>query len=396
MKQFKNFFYKFSAIVILLNFCCINASFAQSQEANMDSVEFSLLTCSPHDEVYSIYGHTAIRLNDKNRREDWTFNYGVFDFKKPYFVARFLFGLTDYQLGVLPYDIFKREYGKQNRQVVEQVLNLTATEKLKLYSALMTNYEPENRVYRYNFLYNNCTTKARDIIESCIDGKVEYAVEEPFPSYREMIHEHSLGYEWIEFGNDMCMGAKADIPTDLRKQQFLPLRLSYDFNRAQIYSNGTYRPLVKRQAVAVAAGVQVIEPGFPLSPTACALIFLGLSVAIAFVEHKRKKAFKAWDVTLMAVTGICSVLLLLLFVSQHPTTSTNLQILVLNPMSLFFIYKVIKGKQTIYWKLSAMLIILFLIGRFFQDYADGMIIVALSLLMRSWIHLKKSPHTTKR
>lgn len=357
----------------------------------MDSVEFSLLTCSPHNEVYSIYGHTAIRCNDKRKGEDWTFNYGVFNFKKSFFVFRFTFGLTDYELGVLPYHIFKEEYRKNNRQVVEQVLNLTAAEKSKLYKALISNYNSPNRVYRYNFIYCNCTTKARDIIESCINGKVIYSTPvNPAPTYREMIHEHTLGFPWTEFGNDLCLGIKADIATTQREQQFLPLRLSYDFNRAQIYSNGIYRPLVKEQIIAVPAGILIIDNGFPLSPMACAIILLIVSLIIAIIEHKRKTIYKAWDLLLMSVTGIAGIILFLLFFSQHPTTSTNLQILVLNPINLFFLYNIYKGKKTIYWKLSALMIIAFLIGSVFQDYAEGMIIVALSLLLRCWIHLSKA------
>lgn len=397
MKQLKTFFYKIIFVLILLSYNGISQSNAQSLDSSIDSVEFSLLTCSPGNEVYSIYGHTAIRYLDKSKNEDWTFNYGVFNFKQPFFVGRFLFGLTDYELGVLPYSIFKKEYGKHNRQVVEQVLNLTSGEKQRLYHALIKNYSPENRVYRYNFLYCNCTTKARDIIESCINGKIQYAETDAIKqTYRQMLHEYTIGLPWHEFGNDICMGLKADMPIDIRQQQFLPLRLQYDFNRAQIYSNGTYRPLVKSQQIVVEAGIQIITSEFPLSPQSYSIILLIISALIAVVEFRKKRTFKFWDVLLVILTGICGIILALLFLSQHPTTSSNLQILVLNPVNLFFIIKIIKGKKTIYWKLSALMTITFLIGNIFQDYANGMNFMALSLLIRSCINLKISPNTTKR
>lgn len=211
-----------------------------------------------------------------------------------------------------------------------------------------------------------------------------------------MLHEYTIGLPWHEYGNDICMGLIADMPIDSRQQQFLPLRLQYDFNRAQIYLNGRYRPLVKSQQVVVEAGIQIITSEFPLSPLSSSLILLGVSTLIALIEFRSKRIFKFWDVILTTITGICGIILALLFISQHPTTSSNLQILVLNPINLFFIIKIIKGKQTIYWKLSALLTIIFLIGSIIQDYAEGMFFVALSLLIRNWINLKISPNTTKR
>ena len=238
----------------------------------MDSVEISLLTCQPHAEVYSLYGHTAIRFHDFHKKDgiDVAFNYGVFNFHAPHFVARFVFGLTDYELGAYPYHLFQREYRHFGSMVTEQVLNLTAQEKLQLREALSNNLRPENRIYRYNYFYNNCTTKARDIIEQCISGKVEYAGREDYtPSYREMVHEMTRRNPWSQWGNDLLLGIKADQPTTLRQQEFLPENLMYDFDRAKIFVNGTYRPLVKERRVSVPAGVQLHEPGFPLSPIQC-------------------------------------------------------------------------------------------------------------------------------
>jgi hypothetical protein len=98
--------------------------------------------------------------------------------------------------------------------VVEQTLNLTQEEKINLYNALCINYMPENRVYRYNFIYSNCTTKARDIIENCINGKLTYTSPETSESLRSLLHKCSAGFPWIEFSNDLCLGASADVTTD--------------------------------------------------------------------------------------------------------------------------------------------------------------------------------------
>ena len=356
----------------------------------MDSVEISLLTCQPHDEVYSLYGHTAIRYHDfhKKGKVDAAFNYGVFNFHAPHFVARFVFGLTDYELGAFPYHLFQAEYRHFGSMVTEQVLNLTAQEKYQLRQALSENLRPENCVYRYNYFYNNCTTKARDIIERCINGKIEYAEREDYtPTYREMIHEMTQRNPWSRFGNDLLLGIKADQPTTLRQQEFLPQNLMYDFDRARINDNGTRRPLVKERRVSVPPGVQMHESGFPLSPLVCFSILLVIGIIIFLIEWKMQSIFIVWDVLLMLATGIIGIVLTLMLFSQHPTVSLNLQIILFNPLPWLFLWPVIRKKKTIYWHLTAILSILFLIGALFQSYAEGIWSLALCLLLQCCLHL---------
>ena len=127
MKHLKEDFCTFLGIILML--LPLKAVAQDSIQSNaMDSVEVSLLTCSPHEEIYSLYGHTALRWHDLRSNEDLAFNWGVFDFRKPYFVLRFVFGLTDYELGTVPMKYFTEEYRNVGSSVTEQVLNLTAEE----------------------------------------------------------------------------------------------------------------------------------------------------------------------------------------------------------------------------------------------------------------------------
>ena len=358
--------------------------------AQFDSIEVSLLTCSPHEEIYSLYGHSALRWHDMrqnglNAGNDIVFNWGIFNFNKPYFVLRFVFGLTDYELGPIPYQPFCNYYQEWGSSVTEQVLNLTPEEKMRLQAALAENLKPENRIYRYNYFYDNCSTRPRDIVEKCLNGRLEYAQREDYtPSYREMVSLCTRNHPWATFGNDMLLGVKADFATDLREQEFLPENLMYDFDHAQIYAAGEYRPLVKERRIPVLPGVQVIEQDFPLSPMECALILLALTVVIMLIEWKSGKRQVWYDVILMTIQGLAGCVLFVMLFSQHPTTSTNLQILLLNPLPLFFIPSVIRQNVTRWQKILLTMIILYLIGSIFQHYAEGMIIVALSLLLRIW------------
>ena len=390
MKHLKIIFNALKGVLITLTIVSSTPVAAQEDLTPMDSVEISLLTCQPHDEVYSLYGHTAIRYHDlRPGGFDLAFNYGVFDFKKPHFVARFVFGLTDYELGAYPYKYFLEEYRRFGSMVTEQVLNLTSEEKLILHEALAMNLRPENKIYRYNFFYSNCTTKARDIIENCINGKIEYAGREDYtPSYREMIHSMTRNNPWARFGNDLLLGIKADFKTDLRQQEFLPGNLLYDFDHAQIYSEGTYRPLIKERRIAVPAGVQIVQEGFPLTPLSCAAVLLAIGLVIFFIEWRKKRVFIVWDVLLMLAVGAIGIVLTLMLFSQHPTVSLNLQIILLNPLPLLFLWPVIRRRQTRYWAISAILAVLFLIGSFFQSYAEGIHVLALCLLMQCYANLK--------
>lgn len=360
----------------------------------MDSIEVSLLTCSPHEEVYSLYGHSALRWHNLARQgqeagEDWVYNWGMFNFNKPHFVARFVFGLTDYELGCFPFNSFWPYYMKWGSSITEQVLNLTNEEKLRLKEAIDTNLRPENKVYRYNYFYDNCSTRPRDIVEKCIDGKVVYAERDDYqPSYRDMVHECVRNHPWSAFGNDMLLGVRADLKTSREEQEFLPYNLLYDLARAQIYSNGTYRPLVKEQRMLIKPGVQVIEQDFIFTPTECALGLLILSLVILAFEVKRQKTLKYWDVMLMLMQGAAGCVLFVMLFSQHPTTSTNLQILLFNPLPLFFIPAVLRRRPGRWWLTEAGMTLLFFLGSIWQSYAEGMLIVALCLLIRCWSNYK--------
>ena len=369
-----------------------NQLFADSiPELQHDSIDVSLLTCGPGNEAYSLYGHTAIRYQNHNTGEDIVVNYGMFSFSQKYFVLRFIFGLTDYEMGIVPFDYFKQEYESENRWVDEQILNLTYEEKRAIMAAIVENYKPENRVYRYNFYYNNCTTRARDILISNINGTVEYVDNKEVVTFRDLIHKYTDANPWSRFGNDLLLGIGSDKVASLKDQQFIPFNLENDFSSAQIIDKkGLKRPLV-------IATSRIIEPPsgreVGVFPTIFIALIIGIILVIATLyERKRDKNFWILDAIIYAITGLCGLILLAMVFSQHPTVRLNFQILLLNPLNLVFLYPVVKRlkkRQSHIWiKLYSLLLIAFLILGFWQSYAEGMIILALSLLIRYLIKIK--------
>lgn len=394
VKKLNIFLYRLLLTFILLDISKIAiGNTTNYAETPADSIRVSLLTCSPHDEIYSLYGHTAIRYEDKASKTDIVVNYGMFSFKKPFFVARFVLGLTDYEMGIQDFNDFCYEYQYFGSQVTQQEINLTPEEKGQLLKALQDNYA-NARVYRYNYFYNNCTTKARDIILKSINGKIEYknAIDKSV-SFRDLIHGYNANYSWASFGNDLLLGFKADMQTTREEQQFLPDNLMRDFGQAKIVSaDGSARPLVKNTEIIVKGNDHAIAGKTKVTPQFVFITLLLLIAAIVVAEFKTKKRFLWVDISLLLASGLAGLILFVMLFSEHPTTSTNLQIFILCPLNLYWAIYIIKNKRNERklrkaWTFLSIMLCIGLSGRLIQVYAEGMPLLALSLLLKNCCNL---------
>ena len=394
VKKLNIFLYRLLLTFILLDISKIAiGNTTNYAETPADSIRVSLLTCSPHDEIYSLYGHTAIRYEDKASKTDIVVNYGMFSFKKPFFVARFVLGLTDYEMGIQDFNDFCYEYQYFGSQVTQQEINLTPEEKGQLLKALQDNYA-NARVYRYNYFYNNCTTKARDIILKSINGKIEYknAIDKSV-SFRDLIHGCNANYSWASFGNDLLLGFKADMQTTREEQQFLPDNLMRDFGQAKIVSaDGSARPLVKKTEIIVKGNDHAIAGKTKVTPQFVFITLLLLIAAIVVAEFKTKKRFLWVDISLLLASGLAGLILFVMLFSEHPTTSTNLQIFILCPLNLYWAIYIIKNKRNERklrkaWTFLSIMLCIGLSGRLIQVYAEGMPLLALSLLLKNCCNL---------
>ena len=349
----------FSIFMFLL---CMK-SYAQRQ----DSIQFSLLTCSPGTEIYSLFGHTAIRYQNFTQKRDLVFNYGMFSFSAPNFIYRFVKGETDYQLGVTEFRYFESEYKFRGSAVYQQVINLTQEEKLNLQRLLLENYLPQNRVYRYNYFYDNCTTRARDRIEQSINGRVVYPDASEDKTFRSIVHEYTDGFDWEEFGIDLCLGAQADKNITVRQQMFSPFYM-HDFAHKAVIEDsvGNVRPFVSSEEVIVEADEVKPVDSFPLSPVFCSIAFLLINVIVAIFQISGKKIFWWWDLVLYFIQGTSGcIIAFLFFFSVHPTVDSNWMILLLNPIPLvylpFMLYKDVKRIKDIYHIINLSYLTLFML-----------------------------------
>ncbi len=315
--------------------------------SDMDSVRISLLTCAPGSPIYTLFGHTAIRYENPSKGIDAVFNYGLFSFNQSNFIWRFSLGETDYQLGIESFERFKWEYDYFERDVWQQTLNLTSQEKASLIAALEENAQPANRIYRYNFFYDNCATRPRDKIEESILGEVIY---QPFSdngkakTFRDVIYQYTQNNPWSRFGMDFCVGSEADRPISDRLAMFAPFYLKEALDKATIKTDSTQHPLVLNTTQVVWADQENVEHDFTdtlldiFTPIRSALLLFIIVAALTIYGIKHGKGYWWLDLILFAVAGLsgCVIAFLALF-STHPAVSQNYLLFVFHPGQLLFL-----------------------------------------------------------
>jgi len=365
------------------------------QIAARDTLQFSLLTCAPGEQVYELFGHTAIRCRNLTTGMDVVFNYGVFDFNAPNFVMRFVRGETDYQLGVVPYPYFEYSYRERGSGVVEQQLALTESEASRLMNMLQVNYLPQNRVYRYNYFYDNCTTRARDCIERALDSPVVYHVEaDSGMTFRSWIKLYTEGHPWADFGINLCLGAEADTPIDARMQMFLPDNLQKAFAGAVIQDSVGRKLLSGEREIFSSSGKNISPVGEKMTPMQVAFSLLILVVVSCWIEYRRRRVWWGIDLVLFFLQGVAGcVIAFLFFFSVHPTVGSNWLLIFLNPLPLLFlpitIRQIRKGEKSLFDKANIAVLTLFILFLPLIPQKISLVIVplALILLLRSLLHL---------
>jgi len=389
---------RFSIIVFLL--LCILNSKAQ-QISFGDSAVISLITCSPGQEVYSKFGHTAIRINDVKNGNDLVFNYGIFSFETENFYYKFIKGQTDYQLGIYDTRYFLPEYAQRNSMVWEQVLNLTLSEKKNLINSLLKNYEPQNRTYRYNFVFDNCSTRPRDKIIAALNGYIKFQPHNESKTYREWIGTYVGNDTWLKFGIDIVFGLDADQSVDTSESMFLPVNLLNEFQTAQVYSsNGQIRNLVTQKNILVNKNdTTVANDPWLFKPTAISLFFLVLGIILTVWDVKEgRRHFKMFDTFILFITGLGGVIAFyLMFFSLHPLVKSNLNLLWLNPLNIILAFSIWIKPLRLTLFIYQLVNFLFLLGALIVfaislqtfNIATFPIIVLLLLRSTSWFALTK-------
>jgi len=385
-------------LVISIFLCVMNVK--AQQVSISDSAVVSLLTCSPGEEVYSKFGHTAIRIADRNNNIDVIFNYGIFSFETSNFYYKFIKGETDYQLGIYDTRNFLPEYAQRNSMVVEQVLNLSPAEKRDLFNLLMQNYLPENRTYRYNFIFDNCATRPRDKILASLHGYVKFQENYESKTFRQLVGSYVGNDTWLKFGIDLVFGIRADRIATESESMFLPEVLMGEFQTAQITARegGTKKLISERRILVQKIDTKEESTFWLFKPMAFSILLLIIGSAITFWDTKRRYYYRPFDAFLFGLTGVAGLIIAyLMFFSLHPLVKSNLNILWLNPLSLLIVSLLWVRRLRVALFFYQIINVVFLLAALFTfaisvqsiNIAAYPIIVLLLMRSVSWISLSR-------
>jgi Domain of unknown function (DUF4105) len=318
---------------ILLVALVLSVSSAQAQTVLSSQAEISVITCGPYQgELYSAFGHSAVRVLDPQLKIDYAFNYGAFDFDQPNFYLNFARGRNYYLLAVYDFIDFKRPYLRDNRFIHEQLLQLTQEQKQKVFNFLYWNAQTENRTYRYDYFYNNCASKVRDVFAEVFKDEIKFDGSFIKTNYtiRDLTEIYLQQQPWGDLGIDICLGLPMDKKASPYDYMFLPDYIESSFDHTTL--NGS--PIVK-QKIAVYESVPEKKPFHWYHPWIVFGLFFLFAAIISYRDWQRKKLSKWLDVTLFGVTGLLGLLLLVLWVAtDHKAAANNFNLLWAFPLHL--------------------------------------------------------------
>lgn len=307
----------------------------------------SLLTMEPGTDVYAVFGHSAVRVKDPSIRLDLVYNYGTFDFDAPNFYLNFLRGKLNYKLAAQRFDKLPRVYQRDNRSMYEQNFNLSLSDKQAVFDFLHENYQPENRYYQYDFFYDNCATRIRDIFEKVLQKRLVYIPKDSSRqvSFRQLLDEYIAISPWLDFGIDLILGIPADRLADYRQQMFLPDYLMNALQTSNVQIDSLTVDLVDNKEILVQS-IATEEDKSWFTPNAVAwFLFCYILFWTAIVQKQWIK--NVMDIKTFGLLGIIGLILSFMWWgTDHTATNQNLNLLWANPLYLLLVLPALRTKTT--------------------------------------------------
>ena len=386
--KYLNFQNKLSFLLILI---CFNGFASNNQLPNTISknAQVSLLTCNEGDEIYSLFGHSAIRIYDIDSQINIVFNWGMFDWPEDQFDFGYQFakGKLKYYMTIQSFNEFMYDYENFNREVYEQVLDLDLSQKQLLYEKLLINYLPKNRVYKYDFFYDNCSSRIRDMFQSVLRDKlILYQHKDAnMKSFREIIDVNLASQPWLDMGIDLVLGSRIDVMATNQDLMFLPKYMEQIIDSSYVLDvNGVRKPFVirKNQVLNSNKSSEQESMGTGL------YFWILLSTTLALIVFRINYATISWIAIILFITGLLGILLIFMWIgTDHQATKSNYNVLWANPCHLItfislFIPRLIKRFKIYY---LSMTIVLFSLVLFWimlpQEFHPSTSPIILSLTM---------------
>ena len=326
----------------LLFFLLLFSVFGFSQNPKLsENTQISIFTCGKGEELYSTFGHTALRIQDPITQLDIVYNYGCFDFRDKNFYLKFVKGDLQYYMNVTSYEDFIFEYQTDKREVVEQTLNLPLEKKQELFDALNSSLLSSEKYYTYKFIDRNCTSMIVDKINGLFGTKKIQKVDDKSISYRTVLYPYFDNFFWYKLGINIVFGAKTDMNAE---KLFLPIELMNSLDKATVDG----KPLVLKEETVVEG--DKINSGFSFINS----IYLICALIVIVIIINKRYLFLSY----LFICGILGVFLCLVgFYSEHKELLWNYNALLFNPLFLLIPFV----KDNLSKKLNLVLLIMLLI-----------------------------------
>ncbi|HON52238.1 MAG TPA: DUF4105 domain-containing protein [Bacteroidales bacterium] len=369
---------------------------------------FSILTCAPGTQIHAHFGHSAIRLCDTANNVDIVFNYGIFSYTDD-FAYNFVKGETYYRLGIQQFSSFISEYYMDSRGVIEQQLRLSPYQKQYLFDLLQTNYLPQNRTYLYNFFYDNCSSRPRDLLikvlgdslvwhkpTQCIYDSLwlhtteQYLVQEIMPSWRTFIHAYVGEESWLRFGISLGLGIPADSKPTIEQTMFLPDCLFLMAQYATVKQEQSHVNLVNKTQVLVPQEVAKTQASYFSVPSHILWLICIIFIGIAGIEFWLQKHVYLVDSIVFFMFGLIGIFVWYVsFISIHPAVYPNIHVVWASPILLLFaivwLFSSLRTYTVYYLYIHIVLLLLFCLVALFQKQYIHSGYVALVIIQLSRI-----------
>ena len=352
-------------------------------------IRISLLTCTPGTELYSTFGHSAFRVVDSTDNADLVFNYGTFDFYDPKFYNKFVKGKLLYFVSIDSLPSFLAEYDYYKRGITEQVINISCKDKQKLLAALFENAKEENKYYRYDFNYDNCTTRLRDMLEKAVQQQLETKniLPKPGTTFRNLIHVYldRGGQQWSKLGIDMLLGNPMDKKVTNREAMFLPDYLLMAFDSSEL----NRQPVVQEKKILLNY-FESYKTKSGITPfIVFGVLFLLIAALSFFTRNSWNLFFKIFDFFFFLMVGLIGVLILFMwFGTEHAMCKNNFNLLWALPTHLPIAFMLFSKKAWInnYFRFVFFYSLALLVAWFFlpQQFNTALLPVIGIILIRSF------------
>ncbi len=313
--------------------------------------EAFLITCGPGTETYSIYGHSALRIYNREMKTDLVYNWGVFDFSTTHFIWKFAKGKLNYMLAEDSFERFLQSYLFDKRWVQIQKLNLEPAEVEQLIALINENLKPENRNYRYDFYYDDCSTRIRDLLEKILGNRLIYPPDETKnrQTFRNLTGSYQQFYPWLNFGIDLVIGTPGDKKANIRDKMFLPIEMQRGLSRSLVNHDGKMIPLLRNPENVLEFEAPLVKTNFFIGPVFIFALIL-IAIILFFALNRGTKANKAVDIFIFSVYSVLSLLMIFFsFITNHEQTKKNLNIVWLSPFIIICLLSIILNKKWYIW-----------------------------------------------